>query len=249
MPTVLFISPHLDDVAFSCGGSVIAFGRAGWRVVVVTAFTASVPSPQGFALACQLDKGLPGDVDYLAIRRREDEDFAARAGVAATVWLDLPEAPHRGYDSATALFGAFARVDDVAPVLADRLGRSVGAEQPDLVFAPQALGAHVDHRRVAEAVAAVADPGAVRWYQDLPYAIRDPAARSPLAALDDLREEPLDVTATIDAKGHAVAAYRTQLGFQFDGPSAAARRLRDHARVEAVRLGVDGAVEVVRRTA
>lgn len=246
MPTAVFISPHLDDVAFSCGGTVMALGRAGWRTVVITAFTASVPSPQGFALACQLDKGLPAELDYLAVRRAEDEDFAARAGVAATEWLDLPEAPHRGYDSAPALFGRYAPADDVGPALADRLRRSLAAEQPDLVFAPQALGAHVDHRRVADAVAATSDAPAVRWYQDLPYAIRQPAARSPLPSIDVLPEAPLDVTATIAAKGHAVAAYATQLGFQFDGPAAAARNLRDHALAQAARLGVAGAVECVR---
>ena len=55
-PTALFLSPHLDDVAFSCGGTAAALGRAGWRLVVATVFTASMPAPTGFALACQLDK-------------------------------------------------------------------------------------------------------------------------------------------------------------------------------------------------
>ncbi|MFQ3659968.1 MAG: PIG-L family deacetylase, partial [Anaerolineae bacterium] len=33
--TVLVICPHADDAAAFCGGQVILFARAGWRVVLV----------------------------------------------------------------------------------------------------------------------------------------------------------------------------------------------------------------------
>ena len=54
--------------------------------------------------------------------------------------------------------------------------------------------------------------------------------------VEALTEEGLDVTATIGAKGDAVAAYRSQLGFQFGDASTAASDLRDHAVTEAARL-------------
>jgi hypothetical protein len=94
----LALSPHLDDAAFSCGGTLARLAEAGWRVVVATLFTRSVPDPTGFALACQLDKGLGPEVDYMALRRAEDRD-AMRALGAEARWLDLPEAPHRRYGS------------------------------------------------------------------------------------------------------------------------------------------------------
>jgi len=59
VPNAVAISPHLDDAAFSAGGTIAMLADKGWAVTVVTVFTASVPQPQGFALACQLDKGLP----------------------------------------------------------------------------------------------------------------------------------------------------------------------------------------------
>ena len=109
---VLAVSPHLDDAAFSVGGTLAALAAAGHEVTVVTCFTASVPDPGGFALACQLDKGLPADVDYLALRRAENA--AAMAVLGATpVDLDLPEAPHRGYTSAADLFAGVHPGDDV----------------------------------------------------------------------------------------------------------------------------------------
>ncbi len=77
LPRALFLSPHLDDVAFSCGGTLVGLAAGGWETHLATAFTASVPDPQGFALACQLDKGLGPEVDYMALRRAEDHAFAA----------------------------------------------------------------------------------------------------------------------------------------------------------------------------
>ena len=76
-PVALALSPHLDDAVFSCGGTLARLAGAGWRVVVATLFAASVPDPTGFALACQTDKGLAPDVDYLALRRDEDAAFAS----------------------------------------------------------------------------------------------------------------------------------------------------------------------------
>ena len=63
MPTALALSPHLDDAAFSAGGTLVRLAAGGWQVVMATVFTASVADPQGFALACQLDKGLSAEVE------------------------------------------------------------------------------------------------------------------------------------------------------------------------------------------
>ncbi|MFD0936889.1 PIG-L deacetylase family protein, partial [Methylobacterium trifolii] len=110
MPVALALSPHLDDAVFSCGGTLATLADAGWRVVMATLFTASVPEPRGFALACQLDKGLGPEVDYMALRRAEDLEAAGILGVA-TEHLPFREAPHRGYASAQALFSE-TRADD-----------------------------------------------------------------------------------------------------------------------------------------
>ena len=50
----------------------------GWRVVLLTVFTRSVPNPAGFALRCQTDKGLPATADYMALRRAEDAAAGGR---------------------------------------------------------------------------------------------------------------------------------------------------------------------------
>lgn len=224
-PTALFLSPHLDDVAFSISGTLIGLARHGWRVVLATAFTASVPDPSGFALACQTDKGLPPELDYMALRRAEDADFAARAGVDEQRWLAYPEAPHRGYHSPSALFGPLRGDDDLAGLAAELL-RLIARLDPGAVFAPQAVGGHVDHRQLVRAVLDAARTlgchDRICWYRDLPYGLRNPSAQPPLPLPAGLAEHTLDISATATAKLTACAAYRSQLGFQFNGPAGLA---------------------------
>lgn len=228
--TALALSPHLDDAVFSCGGLLARLADAGWRVCMVTAFTRSVVPAQGFALACQLDKGLAPGVDYMALRRAEDAAAAAILGVEPR-WLDLPEAPHRGYDSAPALFDTVRTDDDVWRPLADAVQTILDELQPALVLAPQGLGAHVDHRQMIRAVQAVQVRGAMAWYRDTPYAIRNPAA-APDVALPAMDEVMVQIEPALDRKLMAACAYTTQVGFQFGGPGPTSIALRTFAERE-----------------
>ena len=229
--TALLLSPHLDDVAFSCGGIAATLAHAGWRVIVATAFTRSVHPASGFALECQRDKGLADDVDYMA--RRRDEDRAACAALGAEqVLLDLPEAPNRGYRSAAALFAAPRQDDDVAHPLAARLATLLVQERPELVLAPQGCGRHVDHLRLIEALLdlrgrGLTEPAAFGFYRDTPYVIRDPDAAPDLRVATSATHDvvvPIDDRARA-RKHEAVAAYASQLGFQFGGASRAREAL------------------------
>ncbi len=228
MPTALFVSPHLDDVAFSCGGLAALLADRGWHTVLATVFTRSVVPATGFALACQLDKGLPAEADYMALRRDEDLRAAAHLAVGAVHWLDLPEAPHRGYGSAPALFGAVQANDGIATQLGHGLSTLAACAPPDLVLAPQGLGNHVDHQQVIRAVQAVFPADRIAYYRDTPYAIRDPAA-APLACVPAGMPSRVDIGAALDRKVAASAAYATQIGFQFGGAEPLSAALRSFA--------------------
>lgn len=237
--TVVAVSPHLDDAVFSVGGTLAALTSAGWSARVVTCFTATVPDPSPFALACQLDKGLPTDVDYMALRRAEDEAACAVLG-AEPVHLALPEAPHRHYASPADLF-AGVHADDpaiaaLAPVLRPWL---TGA---DLVLAPQALGGHVDHRIVTETVAVLAADAL--WWRDVPYVRRRPDER-PWSAVPRGVDHPVDISAYLRRKATAATCYRSQLRFQFGAARRTAAVLREVATDEARRHGRRGAAEVL----
>ena len=238
-PTALFVSPHLDDVAFSCGATLALLARSGWHTVLATVFTRSVPDPTGFALACQLDKGLSPEVDYMALRREEDREAAEHLRVGECLWLDLPEAPHRGYHSAATMFAGVPEEDEVWREVAGSLRGLLDARAPDILFAPQALGAHADHLQVVRAVLEL-PPNAppVAWYRDAPYATRNPGSLPSPLLPDGLSEGAVDATETLDAKLRASAAYATQLGFQFGGEEGMRRTLSGFAASEARRLGL-----------
>ena len=238
MPTALFLSPHLDDVAFSCGGTLALLAAAGWDCVLATAFTRSVPNPTGFALKCQTDKGLSPEVDYLAVRRAEDDEFGRVVGAAGVLWLDFPEAPHRGYESAAELFGGVKPGDGVADALAGRVHDLWRQLSPELTFAPQGLGNHADHLQLIAAVVRTLPADAPTWYRDTPYALREPSAGR--RGADDFGV-PLGEFLT--AKLDGCAAYRTQLGFQFGGEAAMREALTAFAYREGDAVGRAGAAE------
>lgn len=225
MPVALALSPHLDDAAFSAGGVLARLVQHGWEVVVATLFTATVPAPVGFALACQTDKGLPPEADYMAIRRAEDLAACAALGARA-IHLPLREAPHRGYHSAAALFGA-PRSDDMAHLEAhDAIAPLLQELNPALLLAPQAMGGHVDHVLTVRAIQMLDPPIPILWWRDFPYATRTDTPRRPFEAM--LARYP-EIALPTDplAKHAACAAYVTQLGYQFGGPDGLARALAE----------------------
>ena len=244
MSTALFLSPHLDDVAFSCGGTLAMLKSWGWDVALATVFTRSVLPPTGFALACQTDKGLGPEVDYMALRRQEDWDFAALMEVDHRVWTDLPEAPHRGYRSAAELFQPPRAEESLLEEGVERLACLVEQLQPELVFAPQALGNHVDHVQVVRMVNRL-DLGAARtlWYRDTPYAIRRPDARPDAALPGALNPLAVDMTEALAHKVAGCQCYRTQVGFQFGGAPAVATALEAFHQREAETHGLPGRAE------
>jgi len=95
----LFISPHLDDVALSCGGYVRRISEAGKKVVVVTVMTADLPKGPVSWLARRNHLAWHlGDAPF-ALRRGEDE-AAVRALGATHRHLGLLDAMYRRDDAA-----------------------------------------------------------------------------------------------------------------------------------------------------
>ena len=235
---ILVLSPHLDDAVFSCGGYLAMLDVPA---TVVTCFTRSDARPTGFALACQRDKGLPDSVDYMALRRAEDLEAVRILGVAAR-HLDLPEAPHRGYHSATDLFGGIHDDDrTVTGELIRSIGRLVAKLRPQRILFPFGAGAHVDHLQVIEAVnyLKVSDRQLnVLQYFDQPYANKYPGryGLGEAKMMDFTRVHgtcgpaPFRIRLPdeiVDTKMRACAAYLTQVPFQFGSEEGMRQLLGD----------------------
>lgn len=210
---IVALSPHLDDAVFSCGGYLA--DHPDPERLIITVFTRSVSDPTGFALACQTDKGLAADVDYMAVRREEDRAAAALLGCRTEHW-DFAEAPHRGYDSAAELFGGPHEDDaDIVPALSAKLGDRLAALRPDEILYPVGVGDHVDHLQLIAAVDEVRQKGLpkeTRWkrYYDQPYTVKSGVNTG---AATTFGLSPAQLTRKVTA----CEAYATQVGFQFGG--------------------------------
>ena len=158
---------------------------------------------------------------------------------AQPVHLPLPEAPHRGYGSAPALFGEQGHDDLVGQELLQLLDSELGTGPCDLLLAPQGLGRHVDHRIVrtaAEAWASCHRLPLALW-RDAPYVLRSPEPSTGPELGVRLTPESLQ------AKILACRAYASQVGFQFGHADAVPAAVQELASTDARRLGTGTAAE------
>lgn len=217
MNPILVLSPHLDDAAFSLGPLLAKYSKST-PIIVATAFSKSVYTLSEFALACQLDKGLSVDDDYMDIRKNEDLRWAAAMGVH-TFYGELPEAPHRGYDSAAALFGPLLPEIEVRMQLFQWVTSLLRHHEPRALVSPLGIGNHVDHiliKETAERFDAHKVP--VYFYRDLPYAGngKNEIARYHNCSNSKMHEHHVECTdESIAAALSAAGAYETQIVFQF----------------------------------
>jgi LmbE family N-acetylglucosaminyl deacetylase len=229
----LFLSPHLDDAALSCGGAIHRWAAAGESVLVASVMTGDPPDDDfsAFAAYQHTQWDLPPQQAY-TIRRSEDRAALGILGasVAHLAFVDCiyrrgPEGAY--YNSDDAIFGA-VHPDDAE--LVHDLGQQFAmltAEHPNdlTVYVPLGLGGHVDHQLVRRAAEAWLDTRLV-YYEDYPYTEKadpavDPAELAP--CLIPLDED--DVAARIEA----VACYHSQIGVLFGSHEEMVSRIRTYA--------------------
>ncbi|OKI02195.1 hypothetical protein A6A06_14070 [Streptomyces sp. CB02923] len=164
----LLIAPHPDDVAYSCGGALAACAGAA-QAVLLTVFTRSA-----WALPKRLRAAGPA---VISARRQEEELRYCRArGLERYVPLGLDDASLRGYDDDTEMT-ADPAADPARERVAQVIAEAVRDLRPGLLLAPAAVGGHVDHRLVHDAVRDSAHDGVRRlYYEDLPYAAHQASA-------------------------------------------------------------------------
>src|SRR5689334_13361377 len=104
----LFVQPHYDDIALSCGGTAARFAALGLQPRIVTVFASEVLEPMvgPFAEWKHRRWGIEDHDAVISSRRDEDARAAAVLGCAVR-WLGLPDAIYRGdrYTSDAQLYG------------------------------------------------------------------------------------------------------------------------------------------------
>lgn len=224
----IFVEPHYDDVALSCGGFVSQEARTG-SPLILTVFGGE---PQDlnlsdFASKMHDDWGL-SPAEAVGRRRAESACATTELGAAIrTTWLPFQDAIYRDhrYDSDAALFGTVLDGDE----LINSLAVSIAEVGEGPFYVPMGVGNHVDHQIVFEAAKMMAADGRqVYCYPDLPYALNRQAF---LNRWNAVRWES-DIVVQLDAgdferKWRAIQCFTSQLPVifaEFDDPR---RRFED----------------------
>lgn len=175
----VYLSPHLDDAVFSCGGTIYSQARRGEDVLVATVFAGSPPDHDLTPFTRELWERWGGADDPAAARRAEDRAAldALGAGALHLPYLDCVYRQHPAtgealYPTVEDIFAEIhpaeaALVDALYDDLRDRLG----PDRPLRLCAPLGAGHHVDHQIVRRvAMLFLADGAEVALYEDWPYA-------------------------------------------------------------------------------
>jgi LmbE family N-acetylglucosaminyl deacetylase len=212
MPDTVFVAPHSDDVALSCGGTVAIAARAT-SPTIVTIFAGQPAGTVSEFAEFQHDRwGMTTD-EVTAQRRAEDSCAASALGAAVqTEWLSFLDAIYRdaAYDSDEALFGTLLDAD--LPAI-QHVMTTLAALDADEYVVPLAVGRHVDHQIAFRAGRRLAKRGATVWaYADIPYALdrRTLTPRLATGAVREVRVIPLDDDA-FERKCRAIACYASQI--------------------------------------
>ena len=221
----LYLSPHLDDAALSCGGQIAQRTAAGQSVLIVTVMAGDPLQPAISSYAQSLHDRWALAVDATAARREEDLAACQRLGAEALHWA-VPDCIYR-LDPSTQQpmyqsdVDIFAHIHPGEARLADEIASQLRTLPPAAqILAPltaihrvnaEHTGRHVDHQIVRRA-AELAFAGQLAYYEDYPYAQEPGALADVLVAGAPWRAEVIPLTVgELRAKIEAILAFRSQL--------------------------------------
>ena len=213
----IYLSPHLDDAALSCGGQIHGQTSQGQSVLIVTVMAGDAPPDMRSPIIEELHGRWRLPQETVAMRRAEDQAACRVLGADWQHW-DVRDCVYRQepatgaalYPTWEAVIGGVHQADKaLAADLAARLADLPGHGR---LLSPMGIGSHADHLLVKMAAQAFGGQE-LAFYEDYPYA----ATTQHLAGNDDewrLEVVPLH-PAGLDARFEAIAAYKSQLSSFF----------------------------------
>lgn len=230
----IYLSPHYDDAALSCGGLAWEQARGGDAVEIWTICAGQPPPGEISAFARSLHDRWETGPDAAAERRKEDALSCAIIG-ALPRYFPVPDCIYRlkkdgagpVCDSEEALFRGLQKDDeDLICWLAKELGEAAG-ERTNIV-SPLGLGNHVDHWLTR--AAAEQSGGTIFYYADYPYVLED---SSFAGSVDGWKPIVFHISEDgLAAWTRSIAAHRSQISTfwkDVQEVSAAIREYRDAA--------------------
>jgi LmbE family N-acetylglucosaminyl deacetylase len=235
----IYLQPHFDDAALSCGGTIGLQRATGQRILVVTVF-GGLPGKGAelspFAARTHQKMGLGPNAAEAIEQRRAEETAAADVLRVDTLVLDFLDAIYRGspalYSSEDALFGNVNAADlALDEKLAGVLTRLRERAPQAVIYAPLGIGHHVDHQLVCSAADRLAQRKLpVKFYEDFPYVAQPGALETRQKELGiPMEPELVEVSGMMRVKEEAVSQYSSQTPQLFGTQEAMRQALRGYS--------------------
>ncbi len=222
----VFLSPHYDDAALSCGGLIYQLKQRGESVLIITVMGGDPPQPPpDTPIVRDLHQRWQAGDDPVATRRQEDAAAAVILG-AHTGIFNFPDCVYRVSAEGVALYpteeSLWGKVhpDDPALNALMAMGDWPLNVPPKVIYAPLGVGDHVDHKLVRNWGIWLSKQGrTVKFYAEYPYTARNPQALEQALAAFKMALPPVPLQPEsvqlhdedVTAKLRAIAAYQSQI--------------------------------------
>ena len=214
----IFLSPHFDDAAYSCGGLIWDLTRAGQRVEILTVCSGEPPPEALTPYARSLHErwGVAG-AEVTAARSAEDVRACQLLGAARRT-LGVPDCIYRRLPDGSPLVEKEEDLwqplpsEETALVewVADAISREI--EAGARVISPAGVGGHVDHKLTRKAAEWIRGGGRrirLGYYADFPYVLRESGNSSEIEGAWRPEIFPVPDLA-LEKWGEAIALYGSQ---------------------------------------
>lgn len=233
----IYLSPHLDDAALSCGGQIWADTAVHKTSLIVTVMAGDPPPDTRSGYVDSLHKRWNLAVNATAMRRQEDVVACRILGADFGHW-NVPDCIYRQHPATGKPFyisdaDIFGSIHPQEMVLVDRLAQLLDTlPAHDRLIVPLSVGNHVDHQLVRLAAEQCIPSDRLVYYEDYPY-VRDEAVLQAIFAASDANWES-QVTPLVDTavanKIEAIAAFQSQLSTFFNGRVDLATQINDYVQ-------------------
>ncbi len=220
----IFLSPHFDDVALSCGGLVWQETQAGKKVSIWTICAGEIPAGPLSAFAQKLHQRW--QTGEQAVAQRRDEDIVSCKILGADYrHFDIPDCIYRFQENITVIdnqaamqrqhlyseetfLGELHPADDhLVEMLSNILQQNLSKQAQ--IICPLSLGGHVDHRLARKMAEQIGRK--LKYYADYPYSVQHPQEVAQLE-LAGWQKSIYPISALgLQAWQESVAAHRSQI--------------------------------------
>jgi LmbE family N-acetylglucosaminyl deacetylase len=208
----IYLSPHFDDIAYSCGGLAWEQVHAGQPVSIWTICAGNPPEGELTPLTQELHTRWNTGGEAGAVRRAEDRRSCEILGVKYH-HFQIPDVIYRtDPDTGEPVIKMNEDLFTMPPekYLIARLASMLKQEVPagSQLVSPMAIGSHIDHLLVRAAAAQTGFP--LLYYADYPYVLTDPQIAAAFEQGEWKRQPAIISEAGVHAWQDAIAAHVSQ---------------------------------------